>query len=424
MTSLERRRENRYRRRKEKREEKKKKLYGDCDNFQNLINYRALYLANRKSKRGVTWKASVQRYQMNLLKNLEMTQSALEKGQDITKGFVEFDTMERGKLRHIRSIHFSERVVQRSVCDNALVPMLRRSLIYDNGACLPGKGIDQSLDRLEAHLQKFYRKNNFSNEGWAVLFDFSGFFDNILHEHCFWIYRIAFSDGKILWLLSCFVIPFGCPNIGRRNNPAIRRKNSRKGYTGKSLGLGSQISQITAVAYPNAIDHYIKERLHVRFYGRYMDDGYMLFRTKESAKKAIAALKRLCPKLGIKLNEKKTRIAKIKHGIRFLKVKMTLTETGKVKRRMTRKSIVRQRRKLKKFAAEVQKGNMTLEDAKTSHASWKGHAIRRGGAMAARKLDELFEALFGVKAPVCKIKKRRKRKWQKKKSRRNRSRRA
>ena len=411
MTSLGKRRENRYRRRPAAREEKKRKRFQDSDNFQNIIDYRALFAAYKKSKCGVTWKTSVQRYGMNLLKNLEATQSALEKGEDITKGFVEFDTIERGKIRHIRSIHFSERVVQRSICDNSLVPVLRRSLIYDNGACLPGKGVDQSIERLEAHLQKFYRKNNFSNEGWAVLFDFSGFFDNILHSYCFKIYRRAFRDKRILWLLSCFVKPFGCPNIGRRNNPAVRRKNSMEEYTGKSLGLGSQISQITAVAYPNAIDHYIKDRLRVKFYGRYMDDGYMLFRTKETAKKALNYLKMLCPKLGIKLNERKTHIAKIKRGIRFLKVKMTLTETGKVKRRMTRKSIIRQRRKLKKFAAEVKQGNMTVEDAVTAHASWKGHALRRGGAMAARKLDELFEELFGVNAPVCKIKKARKTPW-------------
>ena len=186
-----------------------------------------------------------------------------------------------------------------------------------------------------------------------------------------------------------------------------------EGYTGKSLGLGSQISQITAVAYPSAIDHYIKERLRIRFYGRYMDDGYMLFRTTESAQKAIAGLRHLCSRLEIKVNEKKTRIVKIKHGIRFLKVKMTLTETGKVKRRMTRESIIRQRRKLKKFAVKVKKGEMTVEEAANSHASWEGHAIRRGGTQAARKLDVLFYELFGVHPPICKIRKRRKRKWQK-----------
>ena len=415
MTGTERRKQKRYYRRKSKREAKKKAQYGRYDDFLSLISYRALFKANHKSKSGVTWKTSVQRYQLNLLKNIEKTRKDLLRGKDISKGFVEFDTMERGKLRHIKSVHYSERVVQRSLCDNALVPMLSRGLIYDNGACLPGKGIDQSLDRLETHLHRFYRANHFSNEGWAVLFDFSSFFDNILHNRCFAEYRKHFRDKRIMWLLSCFVVPFGCSNAGRRNNTHLRKKNPLTDYTGKSLGLGSQVSQITAVAYPNALDHYIKERLRVRFYGRYMDDGYMLFRTKESARKAIAALNRLCPVLGIVLNPKKTRIVKIKYGIKFLKVKMTLTASGKVKRRMTRKSIVRQRRKLKKFATFVRNGEMSIEEVVNSHASWKGHAIRRDGLKAAEKLDELLQSLFGVNAPKCQLKKRRKIKWRTKK---------
>ena len=148
---------------------------------------------------------------MNLLRNMEETNQKLEAGENITKGFVEFDTIERGKLRHIRSVHYSERVVQRSTCDNALVPVLSRSLIYDNGACLAGKGVDRSLDRLTAHLQQFYRANGFSNMGWAVIFDFSGYFDNILHSECFKIYSRAFRDQRILELLGDFVTPLWLP---------------------------------------------------------------------------------------------------------------------------------------------------------------------------------------------------------------------
>ena len=407
MTSSERRREGRYLRRKAAREAKKQKRYATCDNFQNLISYQSLYAANKKSKRNVTWKASVQRYQMNLLRNLEETRSALNQCRDITKGFVEFDTMERGKVRHIRSIHFSERVIQRSVCDNALVPMLRRSLIYDNGACLEGKGVDQALDRLTAHLQQFYRRNGFSNDGWAVIFDFSKFFDNILHNHCFEMYNKEFRDILILWLLSCFILPFGYPfhSVPYRR---IKRNGSQKGYTGLSLGLGSQVSQITAVAYPSVIDHFIKEKLRVKFYGRYMDDGYMLFATKAEAMEAIKKLTAICKKFGITINPRKTHVAKLKYGIRFLKVKLTLTETGKVLRRADRSSIVRQRRKLKKFASC---GKLTLDEIANSHASWKGHMLKRGGGGAVKAMDALYYSLFGVSAPKCIIRKRRNPKW-------------
>lgn len=401
MTSLERRREGRYQRRKAARERKKLERYAENDRFENIARYRSLYNANRLSKRNVCWKTSVQRYQMNLLRNMEETRAKMLSGESVTKGFVEFDTIERGKLRHIRSVHYSERVVQRSTCDNALVPVLSRSLIYDNGACLAGKGVDRSLDRLTAHLQQFYRANGFSNKGWAVIFDFSGYFDNILHSECFKIYNKAFQDQRILKLLGDFVAPFGYPQA-ETNWQRVKRSGESQ-YTGKSLGLGSQISQITAVSYPNGLDHYIKQTLRVRWYQRYMDDGYMLFRTKQEAKEAICHVVEYCKPLGITVNMRKTRITPIQREFRFLKAVHRLTETGAVMRRMCRESITRQRRRLKKFAAMVTKGEMSVNDAAIGYGSWKGYALHRGGKAVVRRMDRRFRELFCVSPPQCRL---------------------
>lgn len=401
MTSLERRREGRYQRRKAARERKRLERYAGNDSFENITCYRSLYHANRLSKRNVCWKTSVQRYQMNLLRNMEETRAKLLAGESVTKGFVEFDTIERGKLRHIRSVHYSERVVQRSACDNALVPILSRSLIYDNGACLAGKGVDRSLDRLTAHLQQFYRANGFSNKGWAVIFDFSGYFDNILHSECFKIYSKAFRDQLILKLLVDFVTPFGYPQAETNWQRVKRSGNSQ--YTGKSLGLGSQVSQITAVSYPNGLDHYIKQTLRVRWYQRYMDDGYMLFRTKQEAKEAVPRVVQFCKPLGIKVNMRKTKIVPIQRGFRFLKAIHRLTETGAVVRRLCRESITRQRQRLKKFAGKVAAGVMTVMDAAIGYGSWKGYALHRGGKAVVRRMDRLFLELFGVSPPQCRL---------------------
>lgn len=399
MTSLERRREGRYQRRKAARERKKLERYAGCDRMESIARYSSLYQGNRLSKRNVCWKSSVQRYQMNLLRNMEETRAKLMDGENITKGFVEFDTIERGKLRHIRSVHYSERVVQRSTCDNALVPMLSRSLIYDNGACLKGKGVDRSMDRLTAHLQQFYRANGFSNQGWVVIFDFSGYFDNILHSECFKIYSKAFRDKRILQLLGDFVVPFGYAQA-QTNWQRVKKAGD---YTGKSLGLGSQISQITAVSYPNSLDHYIKQTLRVRWYQRYMDDGYMLFRTKREAKEGKDHVIQYCKRLGITVNLRKTKITQIQRGFRFLKATHRLTETGAVERKMCRESITRQRRRLKKFAAMVAAGDMTAEDAAAAYGSWKGYALHRGGRMVVRRMDQLFRELFGIAPPRCKL---------------------
>jgi hypothetical protein len=72
---------------------------------------------------------------------------------------VEFDLPGRGKTRHIKSVHISERVVQKRLCGNALVPVLSRSLIHDNGAFVKNKGVHFALRRLIVHLSRYYRRN-------------------------------------------------------------------------------------------------------------------------------------------------------------------------------------------------------------------------------------------------------------------------
>src|SRR5699024_5897015 len=46
---------------------------------------------------------------------------------------------------------------------------------------------------------------------------------------------------------------------------------------GKGLPIGNMTSQIMAVYYLNDLDHFIKEKLHIKAYIRYMDDGVLLF---------------------------------------------------------------------------------------------------------------------------------------------------
>ena len=174
-------------------------------------------------------------------------------------------------------------------------------------------------------------------------------------------------------------------------------------YTGKSLGLGSQISQITAVSYPNALDHYIKQVLRVRFYGRYMDDGYMLFRKKEDAKAALAKVYEFCGRYGITVNRRKTQIVKLSQCFVYLKVKHRLTETGKVTRRLSRSSITRQRRKLKKFHRMYLEGKLPLADIRQAYGSWKGYALRRNARETVRNMNRLYFSLFHEQPPKCKL---------------------
>ncbi|MDR1352741.1 MAG: hypothetical protein LBK05_05600, partial [Treponema sp.] len=319
------RREKRYRRRKARREASKQARTGAYDDFARVADTDNLYKSFRKAMKGIGWKESVQRYETNALRNAVSTKNRLLAGENLHMGFVEFDIYERGKIRHIKSDHIIKRVVDKCLCEEAVVPLLSNSLIYDNGASIKGKGAHFALRRLVTHLSRYYRRGGRTNEGYALTVDFSRFFDSINHGILFELQNRIIKDPRIRRLIHSYISVFG---------------------DGVSLGLGSQVSQISAIFYPSILDHYIKERLRIKYYGRYMDDLYLIHKNKEYLKKCLKEIARICGVLKISINEKKTRIVKLSHGIDFLKGKYRLLPTGKVLRLPASDSAKRMKRKL------------------------------------------------------------------------------
>ena len=368
MTSEE-RKERRYQRRKAERLQKKKQKYDSCDDFDQVFSYEHLYRSYRKCRRNVAWKASTQKYITQAPLIVKQTYDKLQAGKFRSGGFYEFDLNERGKVRHIKSVDMKERVVQRCLCDHALVPVLSRTFVYDNGASLAGKGYHFSIRRIRRHLQWHYRHHG--NEGYILLFDFSKFFDNVDHTVIKEILRREFTDRRIIALTEHFIDCFG----------------------DRGLGLGSQISQTFALASANRMDHYIKEVLHIRGYGRYMDDGYLIHESKEYLQTCLQKIRTICDELGIVLNEKKTQIVKLSHGFTWLKCRFYLTDTGRVVQKIYKKSVVRQRRKLKALRRLFDLGKLSLEDVYTSFQSWRAYALHFDAWHTINNMTALYDKL-------------------------------
>lgn len=304
MTSEE-RHEARYRRRVAKRMAKKAEKLKNANDFETVFSYENLYEAYKCCRKGVAWKASVQKYITQAPLNIYNTHCELMSEKFKTQGFYEFDVLERGRKRHIRSTAINEKVVQRCLCDNALVPAMQRTFIYDNGASMKGKGYTFAVNRITEHLHRHYRK--YGQDGYILIFDFSKFFDNVSHELVKRLIRNEITDDRIIRLSDHFIDAFGT----------------------KGLGLGSQISQVLSLASANKLDHFVKEVLKIKGYARYMDDGYLIHPSKEYLHKCLKAINDICNSLGIALNKKKTQIIKLSHGFTWLKIRFFLTKTGK-----------------------------------------------------------------------------------------------
>lgn len=359
------RRQKRYERRKEKRNKNRSNI-----TYADVISVSALYNSAFCSAKGVKWKASVQRYLLNIFPLIYQSRKNLLVHKNICEGFIEFDISERGKTRHIRSVHFRERVIQKSLCVNALIPVMTRNLITDNGASQKGKGTHFSLKRLENHLRKHYRK--YGNKGYILLVDFKKYFDNINHDKLKTVVSGYFKDEKILKLSDDFINAFG--DIG--------------------LGLGSETSQINAVVYLNKIDHWIKEKAKINCYGKYMDDSYFIHPEKEYLVKLLEKLTKIYSEYGVKLNTKKTCIIPIKQGFTFLKTRFFITDTGRIIKKPCRESITRERRKLKKQAVLLNKGILTAKDIEISFASWLGSMKHRHARKTVYQMTKLYKKII------------------------------
>ena len=369
MTSEE-RREARFQRRKARRAFKKDLRYALHDSFEWVFSYDHLYHSYKMCRRNVAWKASVQKYITQAPLNILQTCKLLHTGKFKSKGFYEFDIMERGKHRHIRSVTIGERVVQRCLCDYALVPMLERTFVYDNGASMRNKGYTFAAKRLTQHLHEHYRK--YGQDGYVLTFDFSKFFDRVSHKLIKGILRKEFTDDRIIKLTEHFIDAFG--EIG--------------------VGLGSQISQVFALASANKLDHYVKDVCGIRGYGRYMDDGYIIHRDKAVLQRILEGIRAICKELEITLNEKKTQIIKLSHGFTFLKIRYFLLPSGRVVKKLHRRSIVRMRRKLKRFQAMYYAGKMTCADVYQSWQSWRAYASNFNAHRTIRRMGALYDWLF------------------------------
>lgn len=89
-----------------------------------------------------------------------------------------------------------------------------------------------------------------------------------------------------------------------------------------------------------------------------------------------------------------TRLVKLTRGFTFLKKRFSYGDGGKVVVRPCRSSVMRQRRKLKKQAALVAKGAMTIEQVNQSYQSWRGGMKRLDAHDTVRRMDALYKQLF------------------------------
>lgn len=390
--------------------------------FERFCSFDALYDASYKICRNVRWKDSTINLEENRLETIIKTEEDLRACEYTQLVFSCFSIIERGKPRDIRACHINDRLVQNSLCDNTLLPDLTPKFVYDNCATLKGKGIDFALNRVRNHLQQAHKEYGLGNDFYGLRIDIRKYFDSIDHDALKAMVEKVIPDQDIRDLVNYVIDTFSFklthdvqPKIGKiyyvsRDSKYVRYKGkhfkaNRKyyEYDDKSLGLGSQTSQLLALLTLNEIDHFIKEELHIKYYGRYMDDSYLLHNSREYLEYCRQAIDKKLSEIGLTMNQNKTTIIRIhpigsdgkrKEPFKYLKWNFYLTKSNQIIQLPFKKKIVHQRQKLRKMHALWQDGRMTDEEAQQSYQGWRAHMQKGDTFYIIQKMDNYFRSLF------------------------------
>jgi hypothetical protein len=117
----------------------------------------------------------------------------------------------------------------------------------------------------------------------------------------------------------------------------------------KGVDIGDQASQNIGVFFPTRIDNYVTIVRGIGSYGRYMDDMYMIHEDKDYIIETMEGVNKEASELGLFINDRKTRIVKLSDTFVYLQRKYFLTDTGRVVKRITPKSVTRERRRIKSY---------------------------------------------------------------------------
>lgn len=318
----------------------------------NRIGYDALFDSLQKCKKGVGWKTTTGYYIHNWNTELLRMEEELTDGT-YQKRKPKLFTITEPKVREIMSIHFRDRIYIRSFNDNALYPQITKSLISDNFACQKGKGTLSARKRFRDFLRGFYRK--YGIDGYVLTCDIKGYYPNMNHQ---------FAKDMVKNYVDELTYDLVCKEIDYHPNDV-------------GFNPGEQTIQNIGILALDKLDHYIKERLRVKYYIRYMDDFILLHSDKEYLEYCLSEITRILREQHMSLNPKKTLITPINKNISFLGYNYRITDSGRVLALVKPENIHHAKRKIVRMIHLVEKGERNKHDVDTYFKSWKA-SIRFG----------------------------------------------
>lgn len=288
-----------------------------------------LYKAYRSSRRGKRNSHSQLQFELCLEEELVNLRNELWDRQYQPSSSICF-VIHDPKQREIFAASFRDRVVHH-LYYNYTNELFERQFISDSYSCRKHRGTSYGISRLQHHLRSC--SNNWKKDCYVLKMDIQGYFmsisRNILLERCQeMLMRMAAWEqidySFILWLSEIIILndpTLSCRRRGKKEEwkglpPSKSLFHSKQGC---GLPIGNLTSQLFSNIYMNSFDNWMKRELHCHHYGRYVDDCFVVHRSK----KRLLEIRNLAGsflqnELGLKLHPNKTFVIRALYGTDFL----------------------------------------------------------------------------------------------------------
>ncbi len=336
-----------------------------------------LWQAWKDAARGKRGNSAVAAFEYDLEHNLLALQRELETRNWQPGAYYSFYICDP-KRRLISAAPFRDRVVHHALC-NLIEPLFERTFIGDSYANRRGKGTHRALDRAQSFARRY---------PYVLQCDVRQFFPSIDHAVLRRILARKIGDEATLELCNRIIVS----GVG-----VLTEEYDMVWFPGddlfaasrpRGLPIGNLTSQFWANVYLNELDQFIKRKLQVRAYLRYVDDFLLFGERKADLWEWRRAILDFLPALRLTLHTGSSTVYPTRTGIPFLGWRIYPEY-----RRLRRKNGVAFQRRYRRLRRAYARGEISLPRVRQSIQGWIAH-VRHGQTWGLRR------ALLGAPLPI------------------------
>ena len=301
------------------------------------------------------------------------------------------------KCRIIMAQEIEDKIINHLIAEYVLVKVFENKYVNSMCATRKDKGTLYGIKLLQKYINKLKRENN---NIYVLKLDIKKYFYNIDHAILKNIIKRNIKDKDALNILYSII---NSTNDSYINENIEKLKRDRINYLkksnlcnreqlisevdgvplykyGKGVALGNQTSQAFGLIYLYEFNHYLKEKLHLKYVINYMDDFIILHHDKKYLQSCLVKIINILNnKYKLEVNLKKTKVDNIKNGIDFLGYRF-LIKNDKLILRLRKNTKKNFKKKIKRINTLYNNKVINKNDYKYLLSSYKG-VLKWGSCM-------------------------------------------